>query len=911
MGHSPRLAAARTEPVTGTASPDNAAQAARWQRLKRILADALEMPAEQQQAFLAQHAHDAHELHELLSLQAAGQSQSPLLDAGSGAMLAEAVSARFGADWLGRELGSYRLVELIARGGMGQVYRAERLDGAPGGDVAIKLVRDGLGSGALASRFFAEREILARLQHANLARLLDGGLADGVPYLVMELVHGEPIDAYCQRKALTLEQRIALFQTLCGVVHYAHGEGIVHRDLKPDNVLVTHHGDVKLVDFGIAKSLGNQPQAGTATTVRVMTLACASPEQVRGQPITPASDVYSLGVLLYQLLTGQAPYRLDAASDDLEVRKAICETTPVRPSKVVTGAARHALGRGVDAVVMKALSKEPGQRQSSALALSQELSACRHRLAQGQRKTWAGAAVAFVRQRRATAGAVVGAGVLALAALAVVAWGWHAREVSSQQAHQLQQVQQVHQLQQLQQSLESSLAEIEAGQESLVPASQQRASIAHGVARLAELKDWMATNGLSAQPALHMGIGMAYVRIAQVQGGPQGIHLNDTAGAMGSYALAVAALDTALNHQPDGDTARRARQAKAMAHSGWARLLQWEGQYDEAKSMAAQAVADAAGIAQADVADEQGRLLLARVQLDFAHVLASQQKEAEAQAALHAALALLEAVSPKHPMDPSVAEVLADAHVLRGQRWMHAGSGTASQAGHAVDPGHVGQVAQAVQTVHTIQTSRSAEEAAKAFQQAEDGLEPAVQAQPRSVRLQWRLALMRRDGGVALWRLGREREALANIQRAQQQLQALHQTAPDQPLLQLGVAEVSLALGDILLATGTADAAVQALAPAVALWTDLAPWPSSDRRAQLRHAQALYALGKALLARAPVSSNTLNEPIPADWLQACESFGRSLKLLAPMQPRWPGDPLVPDAARVLEMRQVLRTCPTA
>ena len=213
-----------------------------------------------------------------------------------------------------RRVGPYQIVDEIGHGGMGEVYRAERIDGQFDQQVAIKLVRVGLGSAFIVERFLHERQILATLNHPNIARLLDGGATDdGVPYLVMELIDGDRIDAYCQANRLSVSERLRIFLQVCAAVQYAHQRLVIHRDIKPGNILVTKDGTPKLLDFGIAKIL--DPSGDSETTMaRPMTPEYASPEQVRGEPITTATDVYSLGVVLYQLLTGRSPYRISNRS---------------------------------------------------------------------------------------------------------------------------------------------------------------------------------------------------------------------------------------------------------------------------------------------------------------------------------------------------------------------------------------------------------------------------------------------------------------------------------------------------------------------------------------------------------------------------------------------------------------------
>lgn len=234
----------------------------------------------------------------------------------------------------GRRIGVYQIGDEIGHGGMGEVYRALRADGQYHKQVAIKLVRGGMDTSSVIERFRNERQILASLDHPNIARLLDGGTTeDGVPYLVMELIEGTPIDQYCEDHQLGIFERLQLFNEVCSAVQYAHQRLVIHRDIKPSNVLVTADGIPKLLDFGIAKIL--DPSAGVETTLmRPMTPEYASPEQIRGEQITTATDVYSLGVVLYRLLTGCSPYPEDTRTPH-ELARVICEIEPVRPSTAI------------------------------------------------------------------------------------------------------------------------------------------------------------------------------------------------------------------------------------------------------------------------------------------------------------------------------------------------------------------------------------------------------------------------------------------------------------------------------------------------------------------------------------------------------------------------------------------------
>jgi serine/threonine protein kinase len=295
----------------------------------------------------------------------------------------------------GHRVGAYELQKCIGRGGMGSVWLATRSDNEFKKQVAIKLVKRGMDTQEILRRFRLERQVLAGLTHPNIAALIDGGSTpDGLPYLVMEYVDGIRIDRYCEQHKSTITERLKLFRDVCAAVQYAHGNLVVHRDLKAGNILVTADGTPKLLDFGIAKLIRTEfdtlVAAETRPELRPMTLDYASPEQVRGEPITTATDVYSLGVLLYKLLTGKSPYGLAARSDS-GLRKAICEQEPLKPSAVVLtdekavipeatqkidvaqeetrDKARRRLKKklagDLDMIVLMALRKEPLRRYSS------------------------------------------------------------------------------------------------------------------------------------------------------------------------------------------------------------------------------------------------------------------------------------------------------------------------------------------------------------------------------------------------------------------------------------------------------------------------------------------------------------------------------------------------------------------
>jgi serine/threonine-protein kinase len=311
----------------------------RREEIESLFEAALDLPPQERPRFVqGVCAGDVGLEREVLALLRAHEVAEGVLEADAAGAAAELFEGRTRL----RRVGAYRIVEELGRGGMGVVYSGERDDGQFRRRVAIKVMRSALGgpdSKELSRRFKVERQILATLDHPNIGRLLDGGLTeDGRPYLVMEHVEGVPIDVYCDRKRLRIEDRLRLFCEVAHAVHYAHRNLVVHRDLKPSNIFVTADGVVKLLDFGIAKILDPSSVGETASLtgsgMRLMTPEYASPEQVRGEPITTATDVYGLGVVLYELLTGRRPFELSSKSP-VDWQRVILEVEPVRPSSLV------------------------------------------------------------------------------------------------------------------------------------------------------------------------------------------------------------------------------------------------------------------------------------------------------------------------------------------------------------------------------------------------------------------------------------------------------------------------------------------------------------------------------------------------------------------------------------------------
>ena len=324
-------------------------------------------------------------------------------------------------------IGPYRLLEIVGEGGMGVVYRARRDSSEFQQEVAIKVVGGRLFAPEAERRFITERRILASLDHPSIARMIDGGVYEGRRYLVMEFVAGEPVTRYCDSRGLSLDERLKLFQAICSAVHYAHQHLIIHRDLKPENILVTAEGRVKVLDFGIARLIdaSDAEQPATTTFLHPMSLSCASPEQLLGERLTLATDIYSLGILFYELITGIHP---NAGKTGSEIWRGILEEKPAAPSKLVRG-----ISADLDAIAFKALAKNPADRYASADEMSADIGRfLDHRPVLARAPSRLYYAACFCARNRALSATVLALLVAILAGFAMSAW--QARRAEQQRA---------------------------------------------------------------------------------------------------------------------------------------------------------------------------------------------------------------------------------------------------------------------------------------------------------------------------------------------------------------------------------------------------------------------------------------------------------------------------------------------
>jgi non-specific serine/threonine protein kinase/serine/threonine-protein kinase len=638
-------------------------QPEQWARVKAAFEAAIDQTPEVRDRLLDEACGaDPALRREVESLLAFAGDDGPL---GSAAEAASAIHDLLDAN-CGRRLGAYRILREVGRGGMGAVYLAERVDGEFRHQVALKVVRRSAADRDLERRFRVERQVLASLEHPHIARLLDGGVADtGEPYFVMEYVDGEPLIAFATGRSLGVRSRLEIFRKVCGAVAYAHAKLVVHRDLKPSNILVPPDAEPKLIDFGLAKVLDTAggDDGRHVTVVRAFTPAYASPEQVLGQPITTATDVYSLGVVLYELLTGRKPFDF-AASSVADMLRTFDTTDAERPSLVLTrrtpadGAGAEAVPpyRGsalegdLDNIVMTALRREPERRYASVAALADDVGRYLDgRPVSAHPSTVAYRAAKFVR-RHAAAVAATALAVVALAGGLTVALveGRIAREQRDRATRRFEDVRRLS---------NSMLFELSPRIERLPGATGARDLL---VRRAHEYLDSLAREA-AGDRALQMELAAAYEKVGDLEGNPTNPNLIEYDAAIASYLKARgirrpvadtdgAGADLALaeNHRVLGNIYSQANEFESAA-----------ADLEEARRLYERAVARRP-------ADPAARLALARTMHDLGRHQSNSSRYAAALAPLQQAIAIAERVRVEAPGDADVIRLLAETRAQHG-----------------------------------------------------------------------------------------------------------------------------------------------------------------------------------------------------------------------------------------------------
>ena len=828
----------------------------RWIRVKEVFAAALEQEAARRASYVEQACGGDAELRtEVISLLEAHDTAGAFIeeDAAQRIGLASAVPRK---EWIGQRLGPYRIVDEAGRGGMSQVFRAVRDDEQYEKQVAIKLLKPGLDTESLLRRFKAERQILAQLSHPHIAHLLDGGATDdGAPYLVMEYIEGNPIDVYCDVKQLGVNERIDLFRDLCSAVHYVHQHLMVHGDIKGGNVFVTERGVVKLLDFGIAKILGPTPSAGReATGFLALTPEYASPEQVRGEPITTASDIYSLGVLLYRLLSGALPYEA-TGSTTWALAKQICEHDPRPPSvtaeEATTGYGRFAktLRGDLDNIVLKALKKAPEERYPSAEQFAEDLRRYLRGFPVTARADTTGYRVRKFAQRHKSAAVAGTLFVVALiAGIVTTSWQAHRAEVQRLRAER--------HLNEVRELTSVYLAEVYDAVAFLPGGTKARKLLVeNSVKYLAGLE-----REAQDSPQLQRDLAVAYDRLADVQGDYIGANIGDTEGALESHRRALRLRRALVESEPSLEAHRELLRSCVKLSE----LLMGQSSVPEALSLAREGAQVADSLLQDKAATARERRYAAAAYMNYGWAQGLAGEVEPGMKWLEKARALHEQLAAENPAD-------ADA-----------------QRSVVVDYGRMGDV-----------YSEGVDEPAKAlpyYERALSLVEPIAAANKDDAELQRMKAFTLSSIADLQNSLKRPAEGLANYQRALAILEPLRAADPDDQFGPQAIAFMLNGRGDSHLLLGDTAAALHDFSEAEKILRN-GPPPQPTDMAEIR---MLPGVTYANLARATAviaQQDATPKNLRANYVrEAAEWSRRALETL---------EPLTKDALEGRHARQVI------
>jgi eukaryotic-like serine/threonine-protein kinase len=572
----------------------------RWIRIKNVFQQAIELQPADRAAFLDRECGTDNELKTiLLKMIEADQRANNFLERPLTLTSVAGETVPIPDERIGTCIGGYTIIDILGEGGMGTVYLAERKDETFHRIAALKIVRHGMDTRTILQRFFNERQILANLDHPNIARLIDGGMTDDdLPYFIMEYVDGKPITEYCDQKQATIRERLDIFITVCEAVQYAHRNLIVHRDIKPSNILVTEDGKVKLLDFGIAKMLsaGDSPEESTLTsaTFPVMTPEYASPEQIKGGPVTTASDVYSLGVLLYELLSGHRPYDIKTRTP-VEIERTITSTHPVKPSvQILThGTNKHeteeicksrsttidrlrrSLTGDLDNIVMMALRKEHPRRYQSAEQLLTDITRYRNNLPVSARPdTMWYRTSKFVRRHTYGVAAAIAIFIVLITGIISTARQAHIATEAKIAAEE-QRIIAERRFNEVRELARRFMFDFHDQIEHLAGSRTARELL---VSTALEYLERLADEAGDDRDLLSE-LASAYVRLGDIQGNPYTANLGNTAGALKTYSDALDILRNLVSIEPENIDYLR-----SMAHTlnKIGDLQQWAGNTDQA-----------------------------------------------------------------------------------------------------------------------------------------------------------------------------------------------------------------------------------------------------------------------------------------------------------------------------------------
>ena len=561
-------------------------------------------------------------------------------------------------------IGFYKVVKELGCGGMATVYLAERNDEQYKQKVAIKLIQPALVTETLTKMFVSERQIMANLNHNNIAKLLDGGVTDyGSPYLVMEYIDGLPIDQFCNSLKMSIVERIKLFSKVCLAVQFAHQNLVVHRDIKPNNILVTSDGTPKLLDFGVAKLINHTNFLSTYTQPqnRFLTPVYASPEQISGQAITTTTDVYSLGVLLYELITGRLPYKFSQTSPD-EIKRVICEVEPIKPSQIVLTTQENffvnstletpkklskTIKGDLETIMLKALSKEPNRRYSSVESLLEDLNFYLTGLPIKARKESLSYFLSkFVKRNKLQ---VVAASLLFLTLLGgIIATSWQAHRANLAQAKAEKRFNDVRKL------ANSLLFEFNGSIEKLPGSTATRQLL---ITRATEYLDSLSQESTN-DPSLQRELATSYQKLSLIQGNLNIANLGKSEDAIKSQQKAIFLLESLLKfNSNDLET----RQDLASSYGRYGQLLVETGKSSEAVNVFQKAIQTLEST-QIDKLSNQAKLKLAVIYRRFADTLCVTGDLSQAIEKYYVSVSLCENLTKLEPENRDISRALAAAN---------------------------------------------------------------------------------------------------------------------------------------------------------------------------------------------------------------------------------------------------------
>ena len=867
------------------------------ERVAELVKSALERQPESWPAFLNQECGSDAALHAEVESLLQQQEHATRFIETSALHLSATSLVRDGAYRAGQIIDDYEILSLIGTGGMGEVYLAQHQELHR--KVALKFVRRGMDSDDVVRRFQHEERLLASLNHPNIAQLYGSGVTtDGIPFFAMEYVEGERLDQYCDERRLQTEGRLKLFRKICSAVTYAHQHLVIHRDIKPANIRVTAEGEPKLLDFGIAKLLdaeGGQSSGQTLTLQGVMTPEYASPEQVRGENITTASDVYSLGVVLYELLTGQRPYRITSSRPD-EIARAITEQEPTRPSTAITkfkdnqksAVINHKSLRGdLDNIVLMAMRKEPARRYSSVGQFSEDIRRHLEGLPVIARKDTVGYRTAkFVRRNKI--GVAAAAVVFVTLVGGIIATAWQAKRATREARLAAEQRDRAERrFEDVRHLSNALLFEIAPKIEQLEGATEARQSL------LTQSLKYL--DSLAHEPgkdrALQSELAAAYEKIGDLQGNPTNPNLMVLTDALASYEKANAMRRKVLGENPNDAEQRRllANNYRVLGD------LHWQtNEPDESLKNSQGALRLYTRLLAEQPGSTELRLAVARTNYDIGQLFSTNEKHADAIPNFEKVISSTEDLRQQFPDRIDILTLLANGHQQLGNALSWASrqkEGEAEMARAiaifeplvAANPNDANLPSGLYQTYlmtssvyEGINDTFANEYAVKALQT----VEKTVERDPANLRPKHHLAMACSRVGLTLANIEKVAESIPYLEKAVTILQELaeKETMNRRFKAQLGLA--FLRLGDARRKQANFEGALEDLEASAAIYSDLAEKDASNNGALKNLASANKFLADThqdMAAKSADAEKQSHQHMARDYLLRARDLLRQLE----------------------------------